>query len=122
VTSLRKSIKKGGEKLTDKIKEVSDVVTTNDYAALVTIKVPPQMDKLLFHLKEEDTNNILYKIQGAQDEDFAVAEELKGETALAKNGSTYEVVDEPWLYVRVLHKAAEAEAQGKSSCVVSGSS
>jgi hypothetical protein len=107
--------------LTDKIKEVSNVVTTNEYEALVTVKVPPHLDKLLVHFKEENTNDILFKIQGSQEELFATAEELKAETTLTKNGSTYEVIDEPWLYVRVLHRAAVAGAQGKVSCVVSGS-
>ena len=95
--------------------------TTNDYAVLVTVKVPPQISKLLIHLKEENTNAVLFKVQGAQDENFANPEELKAETALAKDGSAYETLTDPWLFVRVLHKAAEEDAQGKTSCIISGS-
>jgi hypothetical protein len=107
--------------MTEKIKEVSSIDTTNDYATLVSIKVPSQTSKLLIHLKEENTNAILYKIQAAQDEDFSNTEDLEAETSLAKNGSVYETIGEPWLFVRVLHKAAVADAQGKTSCVISGS-
>jgi hypothetical protein len=107
--------------LAEKIQEVSNVLTTNDYVALITVQVPPQTSKLLIHLKEENTNNILFKIQGAQKAGFSNAEDLKLETALAKNGSTYETLSDPWLYVRVLHKAAAPGAQGKTSCVISGS-
>lgn len=88
---------------------------------MITVKVPPQISKLLIYLKEENTNAILFKIEGAQDEDFVVAEELKAETALAKNGSAYETLSDPWLYVRVLHKAAAEGVQGKMSCIISGS-
>jgi hypothetical protein len=105
----------------EKIKEVSSVETTNDYAAAISVKVPPQVSKLLIRLKEENTNNILFKIQGAMDEEFADIEDLKSETQLAKNSSTYETIGEPWLFVRVMHKAAVADAQGKTSCVVSAS-
>jgi hypothetical protein len=87
---------------------------------LTTIKVPPQVNKLLIFLKEENTNAIKYKIQGAQDENFTYCADLKGETSLAKNGSAYETLTEPWLYVRVQHKAAVAETQGKMTCIISG--
>ena len=107
--------------MTDKIKQASNVDTTNDYATLISVKVPSQVSKLLIHLKEENTNAILYKIQGAQDVDFSVTEDLEAETTLAKNGSVYETIGEPWLFIRVLHKAAVADSQGKTSCVISGS-
>ena len=89
---------------------------------LVTVKVPPQIGKLLLYLKEENTNAVLFKIEGAQDENFVYAKELKAETALAKDGSAEpETLTDPWLFVRVLHKAAEEDAQGKTSCIISGS-
>jgi hypothetical protein len=79
------------------------------------------MSKLLFYLKEENTNAVLFKIHGAQDEDFTYYEDLKAETTLAKNSRTYETLSEPWLYVRVLHKAASEGSQGKTTCIISGS-
>jgi hypothetical protein len=109
------------KKMTDRIKQISNQQTTNDYSTLISIKVPSQVSKLLIHLKEENTNAILYKIQGAQDLDFSNTEDLAAETSLTKNGSVYETIGEPWLFVRVLHKAAVADAQGKTSCVISGS-
>jgi hypothetical protein len=107
---------------TEKIKEALNVATTDDYAVLISLKVPPQIGKLLFYLKEENTNAVLFKIEGAQDEDFVYASELKAETLLAKDGvADPESLTDPWLYVRVLHKAAVAESQGKTSCIISGS-
>jgi hypothetical protein len=97
------------------------VLTTNDYAALITVKVPSHISKLLFCLKEEDVNDVLFKIEGSMDQSFVVAVELKAETLLAKDSVVFETLSDPWLYVRVLHKAAVAEAQGRTSCVVSGS-
>jgi len=87
---------------------------------LITLQVPPHIGRLLFYLKEENTNAVLFKIQGAQDENFAHYKDLKGETTLAKNADAYETLSEPWLWVRVLHKAAVADAQGKTSCIISG--
>jgi hypothetical protein len=107
--------------MVEKIKQVSNIVTTNDYATLISIKVPSQINKLLFYLKEEDLNIVLFKIEGAQDEDFVYAEELKAETLLAQNGSFFETLSDPWLFVRVLVKAAEEDTQGAVSCIISGS-
>jgi len=99
-----------------------NVATANDYAVLISLKVPPQIGKLLFHLQEENKNAVLYKIEGAQDEDFVYAQELKAETLLAKDGvADPESLTDPWLFVRVLHKAAVAESQGETSCIISGS-
>jgi hypothetical protein len=97
------------------------VPTTNDYAALIVVKVLPQISKLLIYLKEENTNAVLFKIESAQDENFVDAEELQAETLLAKNGHSSKTVNDSWLYVRVLHKAAVAGVQGKTSCIISGS-
>jgi hypothetical protein len=108
--------------MTEKIKEALNVATTNDYAVLISLKVPPQIGRLLFHLQEENVNAVLFKIEGAQDEDFVYVKELKAETLLAKDGvADPETLTDPWLYVRVLHKAAVAESQGKTSCIISGS-
>ena len=98
-----------------------NVATTDDYAVLVSLKVPPQIGKLLFYLQEENTNAVLFKIEGAQDENFVYVKELKAETLLAKDGvAEPESLSDPWLFVRVLHRAAVAEAQGKTSCIISG--
>jgi len=87
---------------------------------LITLQVPPHIGKILLFLKEENTNAVLYKIQGAQDEDFTYYKDLKGETTLAKNGSAYETLTEPWLFIRVLHTAAVDDSQGKTTCIISG--
>ncbi len=81
--------------MVEKIKEVSSVETTNDYAELISAKVLPQTGKLLVYLKEENTHAVLFKIQGAQDESFVYAEELVAETLLAKNGGTSRTVNVP---------------------------
>jgi hypothetical protein len=108
--------------MTEKIKEALNVATTDDYAVLLSVKVPPQIGKLLFFLKEENASAVLFKIEGAQDESFVYVKELKAETLLAKDGvADPESLKDPWLYVRVLHKAAVAESQGLTSCIISGS-
>jgi hypothetical protein len=108
-------------KTTEKIKEVSSVLTANDYAALITVKAPSHISRLLFCLKEEDVNDVVFKIEGSMDQSFVVAVELKAETFLGKDGVVFETLSDPWLYMRVLHKAVVAETQGRTSCVVSGS-
>jgi hypothetical protein len=97
------------------------VLTTNDYAALLTVKVPSHISKLLFCIKEEDVNDVLFKIEGSMDQSFVVTVELKAETLLVKDSVVFETLSDPWLYVRVLHKATAAEAQGRTGCAVSGS-
>ena len=73
--------------MVEKLKEVSSITTTNDYVELISVKVLPQTSQLLVFLKEENTNAVLYKIEGAQDENFADPEVLKAESTLAKDGS-----------------------------------
>ncbi len=107
--------------MVEKLKEVSSITTTNDYVELISVKVLPQTSQLLVFLKEENTNAVLYKIEGAQDENFADPEVLKAESTLAKDGSASVPLSESWLFVRVLHKAAAEGVQGKTSCVISGS-
>jgi hypothetical protein len=72
--------------LTDRIKIVSNVTTPDIYAALITVRFPYQMDKLLIHLKEENSNDVLFKIEVAQDEYFVKAETLKPEQRSPKMG------------------------------------
>jgi hypothetical protein len=97
------------------------VLTTNDYAALITVNIPSHISKLLFCLKEEDVNDVVFKIEGSMEQSFVVAVELKAETLLVKDSVVFETLSDPWLYVRVLHKAAAAEAQGRTSCAIAGS-
>ncbi len=108
--------------MVEKLKEVSSISTADDYAVLVMVEVLPQTSELLFALNEENTNDVLYKIEGAMDSSFADAQVLRAESLLPKNGSASKVLNDSWLYVRVLHKAAVGGSQGKTSCVVSGSS
>ena len=80
--------------MVEKLKEVSSISTTNDYAVLVTVEVLPQTSELLFALKEENTNAVLYKIEGAMDSSFADAQVLKPESLLTKNGSASKVLND----------------------------
>lgn len=107
--------------MVEKLKEVSSVTTTNDYVELISVKVLPQTSQLLVFLKEENTNAVLYKIEGAQDENFADPEVLKAESTLAKDDTASVPLSESWLFIRVLHKAASEGVQGKTSCIISGS-
>lgn len=102
-----------------KLKGVSSVDTTNDYADLIQVNLLNlDASKILIWLKEEDTNAIKYKILGSQDD--SRWEELKAETIIAKNGSDKESLTDAWLYLKVQHKASVADTQGKTSCIISG--
>ena len=108
--------------MADKLKETvaGGVASANDYATLLSLQVLPQISEVLINLKEENTHNIKYKIEGAKDADFTNPELLKAETTIAKDGTDYEVIGEPWLYIRVQHKDASAGIHGKTSCTMSG--
>lgn len=104
--------------MTGLIKSVSSVATTNDYADLIAVEVPTFVKEVLIWLKEENTNAIKYIIYGSQDN--SRWETLLAETVLAKNGSTYETVKEPWLYLKVQHKASVGGTQGATTCFMTG--
>lgn len=95
--------------------------TTNSYADLIKVKLAQTktLGKFLIWLKENNVNAIKFKILGSQDD--TNYEELKAETVLAKNASTFELVAWPWLYVKVQHKADSGGSQGKTTCIISGS-
>ena len=93
--------------------------TTDDYASALKLQVPTQMQKVMFHLKENDTNDVKYQVLGSMDD--VVYEEAVAEAILAKNGSIkLTAIDEPWPYLDLQIKASVGSSQGKVTAYASG--
>lgn len=101
--------------------------TTNDYANLLEVTLPPNIQKVSIQLKENDVNAIKFKVDGTVD--GTNYEAIKAETVLAKNAGIaltpsdtgLERLGDPWLKIRIQHKASVADAQGNTTCTAIGS-
>ena len=93
-------------------------LSTNSYASALKILVPHRITKVLVHLKEENTNAVKVKVLASVDD--VVYETIKPETVLAKNGSAYETVTDPWMWLDVQFCASVADAQGKLTVTITG--
>ena len=70
------------------------------------------LERKLFHIKNKHASNAIhYKILGCTDPNFGW-EELKAETSLAGDSTTYEWDTEPWAYVKIQVKSATSGASG----------
>lgn len=92
--------------------------TTNDYASIVKVKLPTNMKRFLIHWKELNVNAALIKILASPDD--VTYETIKAETALAKNGSSYETLEDPWTWIDVQVKSAVAETHGSVKVYITG--
>jgi len=86
--------------VTEVIGHVSAKASTGAYVSAVLVPVPPQIKNLLVHIVEKNVNAVKFKILGTS-RDGGKQETLKAETTIAKNGSTYETLTEPWLFIDV---------------------
>ena len=93
--------------------------TTDAYASALKLQVPTYMQKVMFHLKENDTNDVKYKVLGSMDD--VVYEEVVAEAELLKDGSIkLTAIDEPWPYLDLQFKSSVAETPGKVTAYASG--
>jgi hypothetical protein len=93
--------------------------TTDDYASALKLQVPTQMQKVMFHLKENDTNDVKYQVLGSMDD--VVYEEVVAEDELLQDASIkLAAIDEPWPYLDLQIKASVGDAQGKVTAYASG--
>ena len=93
--------------------------TTDDYVSALKLQVPTYMQKVMFHLKENDTNDVKYKVLGSMDD--VVYEEVVAEAELLKDGSIkLAAIDEPWPYLDLQVKSSVAETPGKVTAYASG--
>jgi hypothetical protein len=92
--------------------------STNNYTSILKTEVPSQITKVLFHLKEQNVNVVKYKILASADD--VTYETLKDETGLLKNGSVYEICEDPWRFFDVQIKSAVAGIHGNVKATVSG--
>ena len=104
--------------MTELLGKASAVATTTAMVSALKLKVPPQMSRLLIHVKENNTNAIKYQVLASNDD--VTYETLKAATTVAKNGSTYETLSDPWLWVDVQVQDNVAETHGVATVVVSG--
>ena len=92
--------------------------TTSAYVSALKVKVPPHIKGLLIHLAEDNVNAVKFKILGSSDD--SRYEMLKGDTIIAKNGSTYETLTDAWLWVDIQVKDSVAETHGSVTVNVTG--
>ena len=93
--------------------------STDNYASALKLQVPTHMQKVMFHLKENNTNAIKYKILGSMDD--VTYEEVVVETILAKNASIkLDAITDPWPYLDLQFKASVGAAQGKLTSYAAG--
>jgi uncharacterized protein YchJ len=100
------------------IASAGPVATEDAYASVLKVKVPPQISKLLVHIKENDTDDVDWKILASCD-DVTYFEELAEEEVL-QDGSSFHEVSKAWLYLDIQVKSAVAEAPGSVSVSISG--
>ena len=91
------------------------------YRDLLEVDFPAWAQGLSFRLKENNTNNVKYKIQGTLDE--VNYEDIQTETALNKNAATYKTPSvniklcDPWISVRVQILTASGTSHGNVTAV-----
>lgn len=94
------------------------LTSTDDYVSILKLQLYSQTKKVLIHLKEGNVNAVKYKILASNDD--ITYETLLAETVLAKNGSDYQVVDDPWNFIDIQFKASVGASQGSLKVCVSG--
>jgi len=100
--------------------------TTNDYGTLIEASIPPQVKTVSIQLKENNVNAIKYKVDGTID--GSTWEAIKAEATLAKNATIaltpsdtgLERLADPWMKIRVQHKASIADSQGNTTATIIG--
>lgn len=95
----------------------SDVASTATFASALKIKVH-FTGKMLIQLKEDNTNAIDYQILASMDDTDWFT--LKASTTIAKNGSAYETLTDPWTDLDVQIKDTVPAAHGKLDCIIGG--
>jgi hypothetical protein len=79
-------------------KRVAQASAAAPYASCLLLYIPTWMQKVMFHLKENNTNAIEYTILGSMD--GVVWEEVVATADLAKNASVkVTAITDPWPYL-----------------------
>jgi len=98
------------------LKETDSQTSTNSYVTALWLQVPDGVKKVIIHMKEENTNAVKIQVLGYSKSGYG--EIIKSETAIAKNGSIYETVSDPWQILEVQIKSAVADTHGKLTVIV----
>lgn len=102
---------------TRKVASVASQATTNTMADLLVILSQNWKDKMVIWIKEENTHDIQYQILASNDN--SRWETIKGATVLLTNGSTYQTLSDPWIYVKIQVMDNVSGTHGSVSCFVS---
>lgn len=105
----------------EKIGIVSQKASANAYASALKISVPTHIERLFFHVKENNTNAIKVKVLGSVDD--SVWEEVIGEAVVAKDASSkLATITDPWPYLDFQIASNVAETHGKATVYAFGGS
>jgi hypothetical protein len=105
--------------LPEVIGEKSSQATTNSYVTALKLQIPTHIKQILVHIKELNVNAIKYKILASTDN--VTYETLKAATTIAKNGSTYETLTDPWPWVDVQVTDDAGGTHGSVKVIITGS-
>ena len=86
--------------MTEVIGNVTAAIAAAGYVSALKIQVPPHITNLLIHIVENNVQSVYYKILG-QTRAGGEEQVLKAQTLIAQDGSTWETLSDPWLYVDV---------------------
>lgn len=105
----------------EKLGSVSQQATTAAYVSALKLNVPTHIERVIIHIKENNTNAIKYKLLGSVDD--TVWEEVVSETVVAKNGSAkLATVTDPWPYLDLQVVDSVAATHGKATVYAFGGS
>jgi len=104
--------------MTDLVASAGPITTGDAYASALKVRVPAQMSKLMVHIKENNVNDVDWKILGSID-DVIVFEEM-GEDAVSQDGSAVHEITKAWIYVDVQVKSAVGDNSGEIAVAISG--
>jgi hypothetical protein len=94
------------------------IETTDAYATSLKVKLPPQINKAMVHIKELDVNDIDWKILGSIDDDIYFEEMAEAE--VSQDDSDVHEVTKAWIYLDVQVKSAVSNNSGEISIAISG--
>jgi hypothetical protein len=108
----------------EKLFSISSMASVDAYVSAGVVEIPPQVNRVLIHLKEENTNALKYKILASNEATYSASrvKTLKAGTVLAKDGSVYETCSDAWMWIDVQFCANVGSSQGALTVNISGAS
>ncbi len=93
--------------------------STDTYTTILKLgEISANIHTITFSLKEQNVNAVKYKILGSNDD--STYETLQAETVIAKNGSDWQTISEPWRYIDVKIQTSVSPNPGSVKIVAAG--